>query len=375
MRLHQIDALRGFALFGILVVNVFVFHAPYPHYWEFYSTFKGTEGILMESTIFFFGGKFMFIYAFLFGYSFWLQYQKYEDKNRFSSFWNRRMLLLATFGILHVLLLSFGDILLPYALLGLCLPFFVRMKTPWVILCFLLIYLVPVYEFVLRGFVEFPSIFMKAVLSLEEYIEVYGSGNFVDMFQLRMKDYFSFSNEKVIIYIPKEMALFLAGMLAGKYRLAERLSWRLALPFIFVALIGVFSMYLYRPQIIAFFDYENSVWQRILLGLSIQLVEFLHGGLYIIGFLFLWQSKATQAVLQFLQFPGRLSLTNYLMQSLICVIIFSYLGYYGQLKPSTLLLIVFVIFISQTIFSYLWLRRHKQGPLEKIWRDLSAKES
>ncbi|MCH2081610.1 MAG: DUF418 domain-containing protein [Saprospiraceae bacterium] len=375
MRLHQIDALRGFALFGILIVNIFVFHAPYSHYTAFYGKFEGLEGLVIENMIFFFGGKFMFIYAFLFGYSFWLQYQKIKDKNRLSAYWNKRMLILAIFGLLHILLLSYGDILLPYALLGLSLPFFVRLKDRWVILCFLLVYLIPVYEFVLRGFVNFPSIFIQPILPLEEYITSYSSGDVWEIFKLRLKDYFSLRNEKLIMYIPKELALFLTGMLAGKYQLAQRISWRLAVPFIIVAFGTIGAMFFFRSQIIGLFDYENSVVQRSLLGLTIQFSEFMHGGLYIIGFLFLWKNKMAQKLLYLLQFPGRLSLTNYLVQSLICSIIFNYMGYYGQLLPSQLIIMAFVIFIIQVIFSYWWLQKHAQGPIEKLWRNWSSVKS
>jgi uncharacterized protein len=375
MRLHQIDALRGFALFGILIVNIFVFHAPYSHYTAFYGKFEGLEGLVIENMVLFFGGKFMFIYAFLFGYSFWLQYQKIKDKNHFSAYWNKRMLILAIFGLLHILLLSYGDILLPYALLGLSLPFFVRLKDRWVILCFLLVYLIPVYEFVLRGFVEFSSIFIQPVLPLEEYITTYSSGDIWEIFKLRLKDYFSFKNEKLIMYIPKELALFLVGMLAGKYQLAQRISWRLAMPFIIIAVGIIGAMIFFRSQIIGFFDYENSIVQRSLLGLTIQFSEFMHGGLYIVGFLFLWKNNTAQRLLQILQYPGRLSLTNYLVQSLICSILFNYMGYYGQLLPSQLIIIAFVIFIIQVIFSYWWLQKHAQGPIEKLWRKWSSVKS
>ena len=226
MRIHQIDALRGFALFGILVVNIFVFHAPYPHYGEFYFQFAGTEIRVLENMFFFFAGKFMFIYAFLFGYSFWLQYEKAELKSNFKSYWNRRMLLLAAFGLLHILLLSFGDILLPYAILGLSLPFFARLSNKKVLLWSFLIYLIPVYEFVLRGFVEYPSIFMQPVVPLENYIEINGQGSFFEILRLRLQDYFSLKNEKLIVYIPKEISLFLIGRLAAKSKLASKLDIR-----------------------------------------------------------------------------------------------------------------------------------------------------
>lgn len=371
MRMHQIDALRGFALFGILVVNIFVFHASYPHYGEFYFQFEETEIKVLQNMFFFFAGKFMFIYAFLFGYSFWLQRERTTDLIAFQSFWNRRMLLLAGFGILHVLLLSFGDILLPYALLGLSLPLFARLSNAKVLGCFLLVYLIPVVEFVLRGFVEYPSVFMQPAVPLETYIEVNGQGSFLEIFKLRMQDYFSFKNEKLIMYIPKELSLFLVGMLAARADLARKINTKTAAIFCLVAILVVGGMYFYEPGIRSLFDYENSLLQRIVLGIVIQLLEFTHGFLYIIGFFLLWKLTPIQKMLFPLTYTGRLSLTNYIMQSLICAVLFSGLGYYGQLRPSQLIIWAVLIYIAQLVFSYIWLRGYKYGPLEAIWRKYS----
>ncbi len=371
MRIHQIDALRGFALFGILVVNIFVFHAPYPHYGEFYFQFVGTEIRVLENMFFFFAGKFMFIYAFLFGYSFWLQYEKAEQEDTFRSYWNRRMLLLACFGVLHIFFLSFGDILLPYAILGLSLPFFARLSNKKVLLWFFLIYLIPVYEFVLRGFVEYPSIFMQPVVPLENYIEINGQGSFFEILKLRIQDYFSLKNEKLIMYIPKEISLFLIGMLAAKSKLASKLDIKKGLVFCVFALLVVGIIYLYKPGILSLFDYENSLWQRIVVGLIIQFSEFVHGMLYIIGFWLLWNVTLLKSILFPLTYTGRLSLTNYIMQSLICVILFSGLGYYAQLSPTELITLACAIYLMQLVFSFLWLKRNKYGPLEAVWRKYS----
>lgn len=371
MRIHQIDALRGFALFGILIVNIFVFHAPYPHYGPFYFQFEGFDIQVLTNMIFFFAGKFMFIYAFLFGYSFWIQYERADDLVSFKPYWNRRMLLLAGFGILHVLLLSFGDILLPYALLGLTLPLFVRLSNTKILLWFLLIYLIPVFEFVLRGLVEYPSVFMQPAVPLETYIEINGQGSFLEIFKLRLQDYLSFKNEKLIMYIPKELSLFLVGILAAKCNLASKLNSKKALAFCAFALVIVGFNYFYEPGLRSLFDYENSLSQRIILGLLVQLSEFMHGALYIVGFFLLWKVPIFEKILFPLTYTGRLSLTNYLMQSLICVILFSVLGYYGQLSPSELIIYAVVIYLAQLLFSYLWLRKRQYGPLEAIWRRYS----
>ena len=368
MRIYQIDALRGFALFGILIVNIFVFHAPYPYYGEFYFQFDEINIKVLQHMIFFFGGKFMFLYAFLFGYSFWIQYEKIDNKNDFKSYWNRRMLLLAGFGVLHVLLLSFGDILLPYAILGLSLPLFAKLSNPKIIFWFLLIYLIPVYEFVLRGFLDFSPIFMQPTTTLEAYIETNGQGNFLDIFMLRMKDYFSFRNEKLIMYIPKEISLFLLGMIAARAKLANNIDNKKGIIFCLFTLCIVGAMYFYRPNIIEFFNHEESIFQRTLLGLTIHFSEFIHGLLYIVGFFLIWKIRLIQKLLFALTYPGKMSLTNYIMQSLICAIIFSGFGYYGKLTPIELIICTVVIYIGQLLFSFLWLQRNKYGPLEYVWR-------
>ncbi len=65
-RIHELDALRGLAILGILVVNIMVFHAPYFHYTAFYSAFKGAEELIVYGVVEFFSGKFLFVFAFLF---------------------------------------------------------------------------------------------------------------------------------------------------------------------------------------------------------------------------------------------------------------------------------------------------------------------
>lgn len=368
MRIFQIDGLRGFALFGILVVNIFVFHAPYAHYSEFYGQFEGGEGAVLEHMIFFFGGKFMFIYAFLFGYSFWMQYEKMPQTALFRAFWNRRMLLLAGFGILHILLLSFGDILLPYAILGLSLPFFAQLSNRQLWTCFVLIYCIPLYEFIWRDAGIFPSIIMEPVESLETYLEINRHGSWVEQLELRLKDYFSLRNQKSILYIPKEMGLFLLGMLAGRHRLATHLKPKLGTLFCVLALIVVAVMYGYQLQIIAAFDYENDLVQRSLIGLIIQVSELMHGLLYILGFFLLWRIAFLQKGLFLLTYPGKLSLSNYILQSVFCVGIFSGLGYYGSLTPSQLVLLAIAIYGLQLLCSRWWLSHYAYGPLESIWR-------
>ncbi|MEX2593348.1 MAG: hypothetical protein WD426_11270 [Anditalea sp.] len=141
-RLVELDILRGFALFGIIVVNIFVFHASYIHYFEFYGSLTGFQGRIIEVIIDFFAGNFMFIYAFLFGFGFYLQEERFQQKQQsFSEFYFRRMFLLALFGSIHILLFWYGDILLPYAVMGMVLLLLTRfVSIPWLICIGVIVY-------------------------------------------------------------------------------------------------------------------------------------------------------------------------------------------------------------------------------------------
>ncbi|MEO1526192.1 MAG: DUF418 domain-containing protein [Planctomycetota bacterium] len=373
MRLHQIDALRGFALLGILIVNIFVFHAPYAHYSAFYSRFAGLESQILEGMIFLFSGKFVFIYSFLFGYSFALQREKFDEDRAFRDNWTRRMAVLAFFGILHLVLLSFGDILLPYALLGLTLPFLARWSSWRLVVVALVVNLIPVYEFVLRGVFEYPDIAAQPAETLENSIRINRDGNYAEVLSLRLRDYFSLRNEKLIVYMPKEFSLFLVGIIAARNGLASKVNVPRATGFCLASLAATVGIFVYRTDLIAAFDYESSIRDRIALILIIHAAEFVHGMLYIVGFFLLWKLPAIRNALFCLTFTGRLSLTLYVMQSLICLILFSGFDLYARLTPSQLILAAIAIYVAQLVFALQWLHHRQQGPLESIWRRLSRR--
>ncbi len=375
-RIHEIDALRGFALWGILVVNIFVFHAPYVHYGEFYfGRFSGAELSVVQHMIFFFAGRFMFIFAFLFGYGCWLQYEKYTDWTAFKNFWLRRMGWLAVFGLLHALFLSFGDILLPYALLGMTLPWLLRWKSRHLFILFLIVHFIPVAEFILRQYLDYPSIFTQSDYSLEEYISLNQTGSWWTLFKLRLYDYASFANEKLIMYIPKEWSLFMLGIIAGRADLVRRLSLKNGMLFCGLTIVALMIWYFYSDPIRVFFMEKNHFLAYCSIGLIIQTIEFIHGSLYIIGLWLLWRWRPFRWLATPFRYAGKLSLTVYLTQSLICVFLFSSygLGWYGTLKPSVLFQMALGIFVVQCALAYWWLQHYRFGPVEGLWRRLSYK--
>ena len=125
-RIVQIDILRGFALFGVLLVNVFGYNASLFDFSGFYHSFQdGLNSTIFNLVVGYAADKFIFIFSFLFGVSFSIMNHKYGHVERFfAKLWIRRMAALLSFGVVDILFFWPGDILLAYSLLGLTLYFF-----------------------------------------------------------------------------------------------------------------------------------------------------------------------------------------------------------------------------------------------------------
>ena len=113
-RILFIDVLRGMALFGILAANMRAFVAPLDAYGDIGLLFHSRADVLAQAFIdWFFQGKFISIFSFLFGLGFAIQLSRAETRGvRFLKLYPRRLLALALFGIIHGILIWSGDILL-----------------------------------------------------------------------------------------------------------------------------------------------------------------------------------------------------------------------------------------------------------------------
>jgi len=369
-RIYELDALRGIALFGILLVNIFIFHAPYSYYGEFYGAFEGTQEIVVSVVINFASGKFLFIFAFLFGYG--VALQKESKGISFNPYHMKRMVVLFWFGILHIVFFWFGDILASYALLGLLLLPIIRLpdKTILLIGIFFLLFR-PMFYFGIVS-LDFPLIEMGKPAELSEFIFTFQEGSFSEVFLLRMREFYAFIPENLVWFIPKTFGLFLIGFYFGNKNFITHIrgnAKRYLLTFICLILLSIIWIIL-KPDFFAKFDLVTTPLMRpVLIAINV-IFETIQGMAYIIGFILLFQKA--QLVSKLFATAGRLALTNYIMQSLICVVIFySYgLGLYGKLLPSDLVWISMAIFSFNICFSKLYLKYYRLGPLEYLWRKM-----
>lgn len=371
-RISELDALRGIALFGILLVNIFVFHAPLAYYGEFYGAFEGIQLLAVNGVVDFAAGKFLFIFAFLFGYGIVLQGN--SCPKTFHSYFAKRMLVLLLFGVLHIVLFWFGDILASYALLGLLAIPLLRLSDRNILLLgFLLILFRPLFYV---GVVRFgwPTDYFGKTPELAAFIAVFQQGSYLEILQLRMQEFLAFLPENLVWFLPKTFGLFLLGIFAARKQLFTRIKERSATYAIASSALFLISLgwVFWRPGLFSLFDLEATpFWRPVLIAANV-FFETTHGLAYITGFSLLFQNS--DFLTPIFAKAGRLALTNYILQSLICVLIFyGYgLGYFAKLLPTDLLLISLVIFGFNLAFSSIYLKYRSIGPLEYLWRSMIA---
>ncbi len=370
-RMDILDILRGFAIFGILVVNIAGMAGPVwmPGYvapsapWH-----DEVAGIMVN---FLATGKFYVIFSFLFGLGFSIQMTRAEEKGQsLRSFYPRRLTVLFILGILHSVLFFIGDILRLYALFGFLLLAF-RKRSNRTLLIWAAVFLV--FNFLVAGLVGGPLASTGDVPEEMNFAamarEVHTEGSFlqVAIFQAA-SSIFAFIS---VIFMQggTVMALFLMGLMAGRKQFFEKMEenrktlknlliWGLVLG---VSFNGAFILFAEAAWASSFF------W---IIGAPVL------GTAYVSGLCLLRLRKSGAKLLAPIANVGRMALTNYLMHSVIGAIIFNGYGFglYEQVGEAGLWGITLVIYLAQIPFSTWWLSRYRFGPMEWLWRSLTYKQ-
>lgn len=391
-RIQALDVLRGFALLGILIVNMPYMNNPMLMIMSdhaMWSALQDTAGLFFIKALF--ESKFFVLFSFLFGYGFWLFLNKKDDdQSTVVPVFRRRLFYLLLFGVAHIVLLWPGDILFFYALIGFVLLLFRRSSNRKVIKWAIGFLLVPV---VLSGLMalfvylgsqnpaakaEMDKAFSEQAESINEMVNqavaVYSTGTFAEMIDMRLKE-FTTLLPGVFFFYPNVIAMFLLGMYAARRRYLHDISLHLSLykkllgwglgiglPLGFVYAYIFFNSKLTVPSLFTFLSSLISAFGSPLLmfGYLSAIVLLLHAG-YL------------RKLMEMLASIGRMALTNYLMQSLITAILFLNWGFglYGQISILQGLGITALIYAMQIIFSSWWLSRFRFGPLEWLWRSLT----
>ena len=373
-RISSIDILRGFALLGILLVNVLGFnasifdihgyytHLPDSFQVKFYKIYNG-----------FTTDKFIFIFSFLFGYGIHLQYKKFKAiSGNFMIFFSRRMLVLFVFGIAHILFLWAGDILLAYSLAGFLILSLHKLSTKWQLLLAVIFYFSIGIWLVIEASLSH-NYAMSADCS--EYLEkakiIYSSGNYMDCLYLRMKEYSTFRNINDYFYLPRITGIMLFGFIASKNLFHQKVvinkpKWSLVL-FIIVMISIVLNLGFEKIH-----DHKSLFATAFYTTVNELKTAFI-ACCYLLFILIIATNSTATKFLKPIALMGRMSLTNYFMQSVIFSVIFYGWGFglFGQTKVTLLVMIAILVYTFQVIINIIWFRFYKQGPMESLWRNFS----
>ncbi|UMZ73434.1 DUF418 domain-containing protein [Natranaerofaba carboxydovora] len=386
-RIKDIDIIRGFALFGVLLVNVFYFNT------TFTATLVGQVPLLnplelspgldqITATLvsFFAEGKFYTIFSFLFGLGFYIFISRAEDKGLESKpLFKRRMFSLFIFGLLNLILVWWGDILHVYALGGFILVLFkdkpVKVLRRWVLilLTFSIIASSLMFSASPMAFQAMDtSSYMVSPQMVEQSFEVFRNGNYLEIIGFRITNELPFLLFYFIFIIPKTLAMFLIGMIAGKMNIFENIKDNLALINKIWKVTGIVG----GVSLIAMLLSGYPVLGLNGTGLSPVYAFFFEVGtvsislFYITSLIKLLRKSMFAKVLYPLQSVGRMALTNYLVQCIVCSLVFygHGLGYIGNMSVFTGVIFTIAFFVLQMVISSVWLKYYKFGPFEWIWR-------
>ncbi|MEH6586215.1 MAG: DUF418 domain-containing protein [Halioglobus sp.] len=380
-RIAVIDAIRGFAVIGILLANIqswsgykfllFANIAELPlHEWD--ALFSLLNATLVD-------GRFYSIFSLLFGVGFGIQYVKNRDRQgAFIPVYRRRMFFLLLIGCAHALVWS-GDILTLYALLAFALIALRNLRDRQVLVLAMGLLLAFVATHALNMFffeVPVPGEKLAAKvypdMSPSELNAVLAHGSLVDVFQLNLHNlYWRWLDFLPNGRITRVLGLFLLGFwMARTHYFADAIySLRNLLLFI---VIGTLSTYwsLRLGGNLSYWAYSASD-----LGLKVLIVL---GQIFVaLAYMSLLARLFRQSWGESLLWPftqiGRMAFTNYLLQTVIGISVFYGvgLGFYGQYGLAQLWLWALVIFVFQVCFSATWLAFFRQGPVEWLWRCLS----
>ena len=378
-RLELVDALRGFALFAIVLLhniehyNLYFIPAGMPQW------LTTLDGHVWFTTFFVMGGKAFSTFALLFGFSLFIQMDNAEKKGidfRWRFAW--RMVILILFAQLHAIFYS-GDILLMYACIGLLIIPFTKASNKVIFGVALFLILQPLEWGRLICASLNPDFVIKGGLGDIYYapmIETMKNGSFLEVVKSNMTGVQLWNNlwqigSGRLFQIP---ALFLFGTLLGRmhYFVKSEESIKFWKKILLLGVVIFIPLYLLKTVIPPMIENKS-----ILVPYNVaipSLVNFTLTAILVAGFSLLWFNRDNGYKLQRFIIPyGRMSLTNYITNSIIgCFIYLNYgLDLYKSTGATVCVLIGIAIFLVQFIFSRWWLSRYKQGPLEYIWKKLT----
>lgn len=380
-RIYAVDALRGFAVMGIILLhniehfNFYSFPAPSS------PAMEAVNSTLWDMLFFLFSGKAYAMFALLFGLTFYIMDHNAERRGiDFRPRYARRLVALLGFGFINALFFP-GEILVLYALLGWFLLPVRRLSTRWVLWIALILMLQPVEWCKVAYAALYPEANpQQMIFSLGDVYPQLGGESLWEMMKVNFVTGQLASLNWAWCYgrVFQTVALFMLGMLLGREGLMHtdtpemaELSRRFWTRIVFCALPLTVVMYFAKELVLSQLTgtFMVSTMRTILnswynLGFMLTMAG---------GFLLLYWATDAEKIKSWIVPYGRMSLTDYVTQSVIGS--FLYFGYglalHRTCGTAESLCIGLVFLLLQASFARWWFAHYKRGPLETLWHRLT----
>lgn len=375
LRISLLDSVRGISLLGILLLNISGFGLPSAGYLN--PAYAGqpsiSDSIVWTLLNIFAQGAFLSMFAILFGGALQLLQKRGRGWNLKRLFW------LGVFGFIHTIFLWDGDILLSYSLVGFG--------------AIMLICSSESNDNLMRTGILFYLIGLGLLLSIGLLMNADSSSLWtLDPEALRLEAAWKLAGGFYAWVMRFDMMLMI------QYSVIFQYGWELiGMMLIGAALMhsgwlkGIENVLTYRRQGLLLVGFSLAInipaslfqwwldWDFIWGSYYLQIPKDLSASLQGLGYIALWYGYGSaiqdRPLVGYLAKVGRMSLSNYLLQSLICIMLFYRFGWYQQLDRLSLLLVVPAIWCINIMFSVLWLRWFDTGPAEWLWRALTGKSA
>ena len=383
-----LDTLRGLALFGICLAN-------FPEFSLY--TFQsnrvtdsmptiGIDTIVKYLQYIFIDGKFYTLFSLLFGIGFSIILNNAAEKGRNGlRIFYRRMTILFLIGLFHLIFLWAGDILILYAFLGFLLPLFRNVSNKTLLIWSVVFLTLPI---AIDACVQIFALNLATpVIQVAQfYHDKFGitdasfpiwlaeKQNYIDILKFNIAGSFIRLQEFIEGNRSfKVLGLFLLGLYIGRKRIYIYANLEENKPLLKKIRLYGFMIGFPTTLLYAWSAMNGHTW-GLMVHTTLNTISVLPLSLAYIATICLWYLNHKQNILfKILAAPGRMALTNYMMQSVFGIIIFYGIGF----GLGTTIGLVYVeliatgVFLFQVLYSYLWLQKLQFGPLEWGWRMLT----
>lgn len=378
-RIEVVDALRGFALLGIIIANI-----------PFASTAASMEDqrLLMPGAVeidnllvvlysWFVDKKFITIFSMLFGFGFYIQYTRAKSKDLdFTPYFMWRMFLLLLIGAVHAYIIWYGDIIRDYAICGMLLLLFRKWSLSKILTTGIVLGVIGTgIIFILNGVFDMHSTY-RYDLGLLKELEIAPNYWRYWIVNFTIDPFVNFIHDTPLT-LSFALGCMLIGIWLGKTEFFKHpqkhrklMKYLMTLGFT----VGVAGSITYWMVINGKLELSLPIIWLVFLIIGAMLLQSLA---YVSLFVWLYEYTGIKRILKVFVPVGRMALSNYILQSIFYTIFFFHwfpgLRLFGKITIAETYLIGIALFGIQIIVSQWWLKHHAQGPLEMLWKKWSYK--